>query len=68
MEMTREVQTTFMLVQEFCQHFTKVTMRDMFAMQALNGLVGSVGNNPEVIADQAYAIADAMMSKRKERN
>lgn len=68
MEMTREVQTTFMLVQEFCQHFTKVTMRDMFAMQALNGLVAADSNNPEVIADKAYAIADAMMSKRKERN
>lgn len=69
MEMTREVQTTFALVQEFCNHFTKITMRDIFAMQALNGLVAVVdSNNSEVIADKAYAIADAMISKRKERN
>jgi hypothetical protein len=43
------------------------TMRDQFAMAALNGITANafkVGG-PEYFANQAYAIADAMLKARE---
>lgn len=43
-----------------------VTVRDYFAAAALTGLAASFGKpvNPEVLADEAYKVADAMLKRR----
>ena len=46
-----------------------MTLRDWFAGQALYGLFSCISQAPnEVIARQAYAMADAMIAERKSRN
>ena len=45
-----------------------VTLRDLFAMSSLNGLIYDVGINEENVqnyANKAYLIADAMIEARK---
>jgi hypothetical protein len=45
---------------------THRTLRDQFAMAALNGLVSRYGTlSPDGIAETAYDLADAMMEARK---
>lgn len=44
------------------------TLRDTFAMNAMNGLISNGyfnSENPKVTAELAYKIADAMMEVRK---
>lgn len=47
----------------------EMTMRDQFAMSALNGLVIGTNNwrgtSPEELSEVSYALADAMMKARK---
>lgn len=45
------------------------TLRDQFAMAALQGLLSceSTNGNHELFAKQAYAYADAMLEVRKEK-
>ena len=46
-----------------------MSLRDWFAGQALYGLFSCISQAPnEVIARQAYAMADAMIAERKSRN
>ena len=54
-----------------CQTFsqTGMTLRDWFAGQALNGIMSVVGDSDyiqEMVASNAYAMADAMIEARKE--
>lgn len=45
-----------------------MTLRDLFAMSSLNGLIYDVGINEENVqmyANKAYLIADAMLEARK---
>jgi len=49
----------------------EMTMRDQFAMAALNGLTGgpmAVDNSARVLAELSYLISDQMMEARKENN
>ena len=41
-------------------------LRDLFAMQALNGMLANGGHHgsPEAFAEQAYTFADAMLKAR----
>lgn len=47
-----------------------MSLRDHFAGQALNGLMsqdGSISQRPEVVAQMAYKLADAMMEERSKK-
>ena len=47
-------------------YVTQKTLRDEFAMAALNGLVSRYGTlSPDGIAETAYDLANAMMEARK---
>lgn len=45
-------------------------LRDLFAMNALNGILASpdFSGNPEVITETAYQYADAMIQARKKKS
>lgn len=45
----------------------ELTMRDRFAMAALNGMLSNIHseNNIALLAKSAYVVADAMMEARK---
>ena len=42
-----------------------VSLRDLFAMNALNGLIGLNTMNYEQMANDAYALADEMIKARR---
>lgn len=49
----------------------EVELRDVFAMQAMNGYLSGCSSycviNPETIAEDAYKLADAMLEARKKK-
>lgn len=66
----REGQIFIAKVEQFLSNREKETptLRDAFAMNALNGLISNGhfnSENPKVSAELAYKIADAMMEVRK---
>lgn len=42
-----------------------ISLRDLFAMNALNGLIGLNTMNYEQMANDAYALADEMIKARR---
>lgn len=42
-----------------------ISLRDLFAMNALNGLIGLSTMNYEQMANDAYALADEMLKARR---
>lgn len=51
-------------VQDINRKFN-VTLRDLFAMSSLNALLQKPIESFEVVAEQSYRIADAMLKARK---
>ena len=60
-------QRTMEAVQEGCRKIPEVTLRDLFAMNALNGILASptFSGTPDQLASYAYEYADAMTAARK---
>ena len=66
--MTVEEQRTMQAIQNMNRKMPEVTLRDLFAMSALNGtLRGTTYTNEEIKikVEQSYRIADAMLEARK---
>ena len=64
------VYRTLDAVQNACNKIPNVELRDLFAMNALNGMLASpdYSGTPEQLADYAYQYADAMIKERKVKN
>lgn len=66
--MTVFEQHTHELLQQACKNFSELSLRDLFAMSAINGVVGDYyidSFNAEEYAHRAYLIADAMLERSK---
>ena len=57
-------------INEINRKIPDVTLRDIFAMNALNGILASpdFSGSPEVITETAYQYADAMIQARKKKS
>lgn len=57
-------------INEINRKMPEVTLRDFFAMNALNGILASpdFAGTPFVISKIAYEYADAMIQARKKKN
>lgn len=67
--MTVFEQRTHEQIQQVSQHICDLTLRDLFAMSALNGIVSSglvCNSTPKnMISATAYEFADAMLKARE---
>lgn len=66
--MTVFEQRTHEQLQQVSQHICDLTLRDLFAMSALNGLCANdnyTGSKYRAFAETAYKLADEMLNKRK---
>ena len=66
--MTVEEQRTMQAIQQLNRKVPEVTLRDLFAMSSINGLIYDVGIDEENVqryANKAYLIADAMLEAKK---
>lgn len=66
--MTIFEQHTHELLQQACKNFSELSLRDLFAMSAINGVIGDYyinSSNAEEHANSAYLIADAMLERSK---
>lgn len=56
-------------IQELNRKMPELELRDLFAMNALNGILASpdYSGTPEQLADYAYQYADAMIKARRMR-
>lgn len=66
---TVEEQRTMQAIQKLNAKIPEVTLRDLFAMSSINGLIYDVGIDEENVqryANKAYLIADAMLEARKQ--
>lgn len=63
-------QRTMEAVQEGCRKMPEVTLRDLFAMNALNAIIArcDFSESQQQYAEQAYNFADAMIKVRKQKN
>ena len=54
-------------INEMNRKMPEVTLRDLFAMNALNGIIaqGDYHGSEQQYAEQAYCFADAMIAARK---
>lgn len=64
--MTAFEQRTHEQLQQVSQHICDLTLRDLFAMSSLNALLQKPIESFEVVAKQAYRVADEMLEARKE--
>lgn len=65
---TVEEQRTMQAIQNINRKLPEVTLRDLFAMSSINGLIYDVGIDEENVqryANKAYLIADAMIEAKK---
>lgn len=62
---TMEEMRTMEAIQSISHKIPEVTLRDMFAMQALNGLLSGNWYTFKEIPKAAYELADAMLIARK---
>ena len=66
----RIVYQTLEIIQDTCHQVSKIELRDLFAMSALQGILptpyGQSAENANVAAS-AYALADAMLEARKKK-
>lgn len=63
--MTREEQDAMRAIQNINRKLPEVTLRDLFAMNSLNALLQKPIESFEVVSEQSYRIADAMLEARK---
>lgn len=63
--MTREEHDTMNAIQNINRKLPDVTLRDLFAMSALNALLQKPIESFEIVAEQSYRVADAMLEARK---
>lgn len=66
--MTREEQDTMNAIQNINRKLPEVTLRDLFAMSVINGMIANSGlynDTSEQRAELAYKQADAMFEARK---
>jgi hypothetical protein len=64
--MTIEEQRTMQAIQQLNRKLPDVTLRDLFAMSSINGLIFYIDEeNAQGYANKAYLIADAMLEARK---
>jgi len=66
----RIVYQTLEMVQDACHSVSKIELRDLFAMSALQGILPTLyGQNAENanVASSAYALADAMLEARRRK-
>ena len=56
-------------INEINRKMPEVTLRDLFAMNALNGILaqGDFHGSEQQFAEEAYCFADAMMKARKQK-
>jgi hypothetical protein len=52
-------------IQNINRKIPEVTLRDLFAMSSLNALLQKPIESFEVVTEQSYRIADAMLEARK---
>ena len=65
--MSVEEQKTMQAIQNINRKIPEITLRDLFAMSSINGLIYDVGIDEENVqryANKAYLIADAMLEAR----
>lgn len=65
--MTREEQLTMLAIQNINRKLPEVTLRDLFAMSALNALLQKPIESFETVAEQSYRLADAMLEARQKK-
>lgn len=67
--MTIIEQNTMEAIQCINQKIPETELRDLFAMNALNGILASpdYSGTPEQLTDYAYQYADAMLKARKNK-
>lgn len=66
--MTVFEQHTHELLQSACRKIPDVTLRDLFAMSSINGLIFGIDEeNVQKYANKAYLIADAMLEAREKK-
>lgn len=66
----RCVYQTMDMIQEACNHITKIELRDLFAMSALQGILPTpYGQDATIenVAASAYALADEMLKARSKK-
>lgn len=66
---TTPYEPAFPVVSEIMGHFSGMSLRDYFAAKAMQAYLGSYPNGgltcrPDVIAADAYDVADAMLAER----
>lgn len=63
--MTREEQDTMKAIQNINKKLPNLELRDLFAMSSLNALLQKPIESFEIVTEQSYRIADAMIEARK---
>ena len=63
--MTIEEQNTMKAIQNINRKLPDIELRDLFAMSALNALLQKPIESFEIVTEQSYRIADAMLEARK---
>lgn len=63
--MTREEQDTMKAIQNINKKLPNLELRDLFAMSSLNALLQKPIESFEIVTEQSYRIADAMLEARK---
>lgn len=63
--MTREEQDTMKAIQNINRKLPDLELRDLFAMSSLNALLQKPIESFEIVTEQSYRIADAMLEARK---
>lgn len=64
---TMEELRTMQAIQSISHKLPDLTLRDLFAMQAMNGLLSGNWYTFNEIAKSAYQMADAMLVARKDK-
>ena len=63
--MTIEEQNTMKAIQNINRKLPDIELRDLFAMSTLNALLQKPIESFEIVTEQSYRIADAMLEARK---
>ena len=66
---TSSEQRTMAAIQAIAESVSEISLRDLFAMNALNGIIanGDFLGSEEQYAGQAYSFADAMLKTRRKK-
>ena len=66
---TSSEQRTMAAIQAIAESVSEISLRDLFAMNALNGIIanGDFHGSEEQYTEQAYSFADAMLKTRRKK-